>query len=79
MAERIDNQLLFHILKGLQVRVSLLEAMLSEIRAGFASIRSYRAALQGEAVDLERRLDGLEESIERIKRRLCLSEPGEPS
>ena len=79
MAEPIDNRLLFQILKGLQTRVSFLEAMLGEIRDGFASIRSHRAALQGEAVDLDRRLDELEESIEHIKRRLRLSEPREPS
>ncbi|HEX5077975.1 MAG TPA: hypothetical protein VFV80_02415 [Geminicoccaceae bacterium] len=79
MAEPVDNRLLFQILKGLQTRVSFLEEMLGEIRDGFASIRSHRAALQGEAVDLDRRLGELEESFERIERRLRLSEPREPS
>jgi hypothetical protein len=70
VAERIDNRLLFQILKGLQTRVTMLEAMLGDIRDGFASIRAQRS-VRGEAGVLERRVDELERSLEPlIERRM---------
>jgi hypothetical protein len=74
MAERIDDRLLYQILKGLQARVTVLEAMLGEIRDGFMSIRGLRSTLQAEAGALERRVDELERSLERVHRRLLADE-----
>jgi septal ring factor EnvC (AmiA/AmiB activator) len=74
MAERIDDRLLYQILKGLQARVTMLEAMLGEIRDGFASIRAQRSTVEAEASALERRVDELERSLERVHRRLLADE-----
>ena len=74
MAERIDDRLLYQILKGLQARVTMLEAMSGEIRDGFASIRAQRSTVPGEASALERRVDELERSLERVHRRLLADE-----
>ena len=57
MAERIDDRLLYQILKGLQARVTMLKAMLGEIPR-FRVIRAQRSTVQAEASALERRVDG---------------------
>lgn len=76
MADLIDNRLLYQILKSLQARVTLLEAMLGEIRDGFASIGAQRSA-PAEAGALKRRVEELERSLERVERRMQTPEQRE--
>jgi hypothetical protein len=59
MAERIDNNLIYEILKDVQARLAGLEGMRGEMREGFASLRAHLATQHG---------------MERVKRRLELAD-----
>ena len=79
MAEPVDNQLIYEVLKDVQTRLVSLEGMRDDMREGFASLRAHMATQHGDAVFLERRLMELERDMERVKRRLQLSDPADPS
>ena len=74
MAERIDSNLIYEILKDVQARLAGLEGMRGEMRDGFASLRAHLATRHGDAAFLERRVIELEKDMERVKRRLELAE-----
>jgi septal ring factor EnvC (AmiA/AmiB activator) len=74
MAERIDNQLIYVVLKDVQARLASLEGMRAEMRDGFASLRAHLATQHGDAAFPERRVIELEKDMERVKRRLELAE-----
>ena len=74
MAERIDNNLIYEILKDMQAPLAGLEGMRGEMREGFASLRAHLATQHGDAAFLERRVIELEKDMERVKRRLELAE-----
>jgi septal ring factor EnvC (AmiA/AmiB activator) len=77
MAERIDSNLIYEILKDVQARLAGLEGMRGEMRDGFASLRAHLATQHGDAAFLERRVIELEKDMERVKRRLELAEPSD--
>jgi hypothetical protein len=79
MAEPIDNRLIYEVLKDVQTRLASLEEMRLEMRDGFASLRAHMATQHGDAVFLERRVIELEKDMERVKRRLQLADPADPS
>jgi hypothetical protein len=58
MAEQIDSNLIYEILKDVQARLAGLEGMRGEMREGFASLRVIE----------------LEKDMERVKRRLELAD-----
>ena len=60
MAERIDSNLIYEILKDVQVGLAGLEGMRGEMRDGFASLRAHLATRHGDAPFLERRVIELE-------------------
>lgn len=74
MAERVDNNLIYEVLKDVQARLASLEGMRGEMRDGFASLRAHLATQHGDAAFLERRVIELEKDMERVKRRLELAE-----
>ena len=77
MAERIDNNSIYEILRNVQARLAGLDGMRSEMRDGFASLRSHFATQHGDAAFLERRVIELEKDMERVKRRLELAGPSQ--
>lgn len=79
MAEPIDNQLIYEILKHVQARSASLEGMRGEMRDGFASLRAPMATRHADAAFLERRVVALERDMERVKRRLQLADSTDPS
>jgi hypothetical protein len=56
MAERIDSNLLYEILKDVQARLAGLEGMPGEMREGFDSLRAHLATQRSDAAFLERRV-----------------------
>jgi hypothetical protein len=60
MAERVDSNLIYEILKDVQARLAGLEGMRGEMREGFASLRAHLATQYGERV--KRRLELAEDS-----------------
>jgi hypothetical protein len=79
MAEPIDNRLIYEGLEDVQGRLASLEVMRLGMRDGFASLRAHIAAQHGDAVFLERGVIELEKDMERVKRRLQLADPADPS
>jgi hypothetical protein len=73
MAEQIDTNLIYEILKDVQARLAGLEGMRGEMRDGFASLRAHLATQQGDSAFSERRVIELEKDMERVKRRLELA------
>ena len=78
MAERIDNHLIYEILKYVQARLGNLEDLRGEMREGFASLRGAHLATQhADAAFLERRVVELERDVGRIRRGLELADQPE--
>lgn len=74
MNENVTNALLIEHLRRIQADIAELKGLRGEIREGFASIRQHLAAQHNDHTLLEYRLLALEGEMERIKRRLDLSE-----
>jgi hypothetical protein len=53
--------------------------MRDEMREGFASLRAHMVTQHGNAVFLGRRVLELERNMARVKRRLQLADPADPS
>jgi hypothetical protein len=62
MAEGIDNNLIYEILKDVQARLAGLEGMRGEMREGFASLRAHLATQHGDMERVKRRLELAEQS-----------------
>jgi hypothetical protein len=77
MAEPLDNRLICEILKDVQVRLARLEGVRDEVHEGFASLRAHIAPQRADAAFFECRLVEPERDMDRVKRRLELSDPSE--
>lgn len=74
MSEKVTNELMFEHLRRIQADIGDLKLMRTELREGFASMRSHFMAQQGDLSLFERRILHLEESISRINQRLDISD-----
>ena len=79
MAEPTDSRLIYDVLKDVRTRLASLDGMRGEMREGFASVRAHMPTRHDGAVFLERRVRDLERDMERVKRRLQLADPADPS
>jgi predicted nuclease with TOPRIM domain len=82
MAEPITNELLYEVLRSIQSRLSRLEDGQEEIRAELhatgehlAALSSSYAALVGDGVRRGDELNALRRRIERLERRVDLTDP----
>ncbi len=74
MPDKISNELLYEILKNLQVGISRMEINLTELKQGQINIRDDIHALRGDVLRHDKALAMLEVDIERIKHRLDMSD-----
>ena len=79
MAEPIDNRLICEVLEDVQARLASLEGMRDEMRDGFACLRAHMATRHGAAAFLEPRVLERERDMERVKHRLQLADPADPT
>ena len=70
----VTNELMYEVLKEVRKDVSDLKQMRGEMREGFASIKGYMASFLKDQSILENRIAELEEEMDRVKRRLELSD-----
>ena len=73
----ITNELMYEVLKKIQTDTNDLKKMRSEMRDGFASVRQYLTAIQSDYQLLERRMSDMESDVDRVMRRLEISEDSE--
>ncbi|MCB1563278.1 MAG: hypothetical protein R3D66_02520 [Alphaproteobacteria bacterium] len=73
----VTNELIYEVLKKLQGDIGGLKMMRSEMRDGFASVRQYLTAIQSDYQLLERRMSSIEADVDRVMRRLEISDGSE--
>jgi hypothetical protein len=71
MAE-VTNELLYEVLKAMQVRLAGLDEGLREVRSEMNAMRGHMIAIQQDTANIYGRIAGIEIRLEHIERRLDL-------
>ena len=74
MADNVSMELMDERLRDIQARLAELPKLRNEMHEGFASTKGYLASFLKDQSMLEERLAGLEVEMDRVKRRLDLSD-----
>lgn len=74
MSDNASMKLMAERLKEIQSRLNDLPKIRNEMHEGFASIKGYLASFLKDQSILEERLSGLEVEMDRVKRRLELTD-----
>lgn len=75
MPDKVDNQLIYEMLKKIQQSISRMDAKLDDHSRQFIALREQLHTMDGNALRQERLIAGLEVRIERIENRLDLHDP----
>ena len=75
MPEKVDNQLIYELLKKIQQSISRMDAKLDDHSRQFIALREQLHTMDGNALRQERLIATLETRIERIETRLELHDP----
>jgi len=75
MPEKVDNELIYEVLKKLQQGVSRIDAKLDDHTRQFIALREQLHTMDGNALRQERLMATLESRIERIETRLNINDP----
>jgi len=73
MAE-VTNELIYEVLKAMQTRLSNIEGSIVEVKTELRAMRGHMNAMQTDIANLYNSVDGLGQRIERIERRLELTD-----
>lgn len=74
MSDNVSMELMDERLRDIQSRLSDLPKIRNEMHEGFASVKGYLASFLKDQSILEERLAGLEVEMDRVKRRLELTD-----
>jgi len=70
----VTNELIYEVLKGMQTRLSNIEGGIVEVKTELRAVRGHMNAMQTDIANLYNSVDALGHRVERIERRLELTD-----
>ncbi|WP_327448826.1 hypothetical protein [Brevundimonas sp.] len=72
---QVTNELMFEVLKSIQQQTQRMDLTLGEVKLELQAIRGHQLAMQQDISVIYSRLGSIEQRVDRIERRLGLTEP----